>query len=64
MSRIIKAPGKKAIKFKPGALHAELGVPAGKKIPAKKMATAASGKLGAKAKKRALFAKNVLTGKK
>jgi len=30
----------KAIK-KPGALHKELGVPAGKKIPAKKLAAAA-----------------------
>lgn len=30
----------KAIK-KPGALHKELGIPEGKKIPAKKLATAA-----------------------
>jgi hypothetical protein len=37
---------------KPGALHKELGVPAGKKIPAKKLAKAAKapGKLGQRAR--------------
>ena len=41
----------KAIK-KPGALHRELGIPAGKKIPAKKLAAAAKkpGKLGQRAR--------------
>jgi hypothetical protein len=41
----------KAIK-KPGALHKELGVPEGKKIPAKKLASAAkkSGKVGQRAR--------------
>ena len=41
----------KAIK-KPGALHKELGVPEGKKIPAKKLAKAAKapGKLGKRAR--------------
>ena len=41
----------KAIK-KPGALHEQLGVPAGKKIPAKKLASAAKkpGKLGQRAR--------------
>lgn len=41
----------KAIK-KPGALHKQLGVPAGKKIPAKKLNAAAKkgGKLGARAR--------------
>jgi hypothetical protein len=41
----------KAIK-KPGALHKQLGVPAGKKIPASKIAKAASkpGKLGQRAR--------------
>ena len=41
----------KAIK-KPGALHEQLGVPAGKKIPAKKLAAAAKkpGKLGQRAR--------------
>lgn len=42
---------KGAIK-KPGALHAELGVPQGKKIPAGKIAAAAKkgGKLGQRAR--------------
>lgn len=37
---------------KPGALHAQLGVPAGEKIPAKKLAKAAQagGKLGKRAR--------------
>jgi hypothetical protein len=41
----------KAIKH-PGALHKQLGVPAGKKIPAKKLAKAAKagGKLGRRAR--------------
>ena len=41
----------KAIK-KPGALHKQLGVPAGKKIPAGKLekASHASGKLGQRAR--------------
>lgn len=41
----------KAIK-KPGALHKELGVPKGEKIPAKKLAAAAKkpGKLGQRAR--------------
>jgi hypothetical protein len=41
----------KAIK-KPGALHKQLGVPQGQKIPAKKLAGAASkgGKLGQRAR--------------
>lgn len=41
----------KAIK-KPGALHAQLGVPQGKKIPAKTLASAAKapGKLGQRAR--------------
>jgi len=42
---------KKAIK-KPGALHKDLGVPKGKKIPAKKLAAAAKkkGKVGQRAR--------------
>lgn len=42
---------KGAIK-KPGALHEQMGVPKGKKIPAKKLATAAKapGKLGQRAR--------------
>lgn len=57
-------PGQKKISFKKGGLHAALGVPQGKKIPAGKKAAAIAGKYGAKAKREALFAKNVLTGRK
>jgi hypothetical protein len=41
----------KAIK-KPGALHAQMGIPQGQKIPAKKLAAAAAkpGKLGQRAR--------------
>jgi hypothetical protein len=46
----------KAIK-KPGALHRELGVPKGKKIPAKKLAAAA--KKGGKEGKRARLAQTL-----
>jgi len=62
--RTLKAPGKKPILFNEGGLHASTGTPAGKKIPAGKMAKAVSGKMGPLAKKQAMFAKNVLTGKK
>lgn len=44
---------------KPGALHRQLGVPEGKKIPAKKMAAARAGKKGALAQKRATLAKTL-----
>lgn len=43
----------------PGALHKQLGVPEGEKIPASKMAAAREGKYGAKAKQRANFAKTL-----
>lgn len=62
--KVIHKAGKKPISFKPGALHSQLGVKQGDKIPQEKMQEAASGKLGAIAKKRALFVKNVLTGNK
>lgn len=49
---------KDAVK-KPGALHAQLGVPKGEKIPAKKIAAAAEkgGKLGQRARLAQTFAK-------
>jgi hypothetical protein len=53
-------PGQKTIKFKPGALHEQLKVPEGEKIPSEKMQAALSGRLGPLAKKRAEFAHNVL----
>ena len=43
----------------PGALHKQLGVKAGKKIPAGKMAKAASGAMGPVAQKRANLAKTL-----
>lgn len=49
---------KGAIKH-PGGLHESTGTPKGEKIPAKKMAEAASGKLGAKAEKQANLAKTL-----
>lgn len=48
----------KAIKH-PGALHRQLHVPEGKKIPASKMRAAREGKYGKKAQKRANFAKTL-----
>ena len=61
MKVTIKAKdGHKAIHFKKGALHSELGVPQGQKIPSSKMSAALHGSDGPLAKKRALFAKDVL----
>lgn len=57
-------PGQKQIKFHPGALHEQLGVKQGEKIPESTMAAARAGKYGPLAKKRAEFAAHVLTGKK
>lgn len=62
--RLLSAPGKKPIRFKEGALHQQLGVAAKKKIPGGKLRAALSGKFGPLAKKRAQFARNVLTGPK
>jgi hypothetical protein len=61
--KTIHKAGKKPIKFKEGALHKQLGVGANKKIPASKKSAALSGSLGTLAKKRVLFAKNVLVGR-
>lgn len=58
---VMKKKGKKPIAFKKGGLHATLGVSQDSKIPAKKMSAALGGKYGTKAKKEALFAKNVLS---
>lgn len=62
--KVLKKQGKKPISFKEGSLHSQLGVPQGEKIPEETMQSAREGKFGALAKKRAMFAKNVLTGKK
>lgn len=63
-TKTISKSGKKPIKFKEGTLHSQLGVAQGQKIPASKMAKARAGGYGPLAKKRAEFAKNILTGKK
>ena len=60
----VKKKGQKPIQFKEGALRAQLGVKKDEKIPAGKMKAAEEGELGPLAKKRALFKKNVLTGRK
>lgn len=54
--------GQKRISFKPGALKAQLGVPAGKKIPSSKLKAARAGRYGPKAKRRVQFRDNVLRG--
>lgn len=60
----IHAAGKKPISFTKGGLHRSTHTPMGQKISASKMNAALSGKYGKKAKKQALFAKNVLKGKR
>jgi hypothetical protein len=55
-TQVIKKAGKKPMAFKKGGLHAALGVPQGKPIPAGKKAAALAGKYGPKAKKMAVFA--------
>lgn len=63
-TRMITSPGKKPITFHPGALHEQLGVPQGQKIPGAKMKKALAGGYGGLAARRANFARNVLTGPK
>jgi len=53
-------PGKPRISFRKGALHTQLGVPQGQKIPDEKMQAARAGKYGPMAKKRAAFAQGLL----
>ena len=60
----VKKKGQKPIEFKEGALRAQLHAKKGEPIPPSKMKAAESGAMGELAKKRALFKKNVLTGKK
>ncbi len=58
--RIIHKEGKKPISFHPGGLHESTHTPAGQKISSAKRAAAMRGAYGAKAKRQAEFAKNVL----
>lgn len=52
--------GQSPVKFKEGALHRQLGVPEGEKIPASKMSAAKKGEYGKLAQKRANFATGML----
>src|SRR5262249_35573446 len=60
MTTIKGGKGRKPLKFRKGALHEQLGVPAGEKIPAEKMAAAKAGSYGPLAEKRANFATGLL----
>mgnify|MGYP000193226151 CR=1 FL=1 len=57
----IHKTGEKPITFEKNGLHKSLNIPAGEKIPAAKKEAALRGAYGPAAKKKALFAKNVLT---
>lgn len=59
-----KKSGQKPIEFSKGGLHRSLNIPESQPIPASKKAAALAGDYGAKAKRQALFARNVLTGGK
>lgn len=52
--------GQKPVTFKEGALHRQLGVPEGEKIPPSKMSAAKRGDYGKLAQKRANFATGML----
>jgi len=64
MKEVIKSEGHKPIVIEKGGLHRSTKTPLNQKIPASKKAAALHGKYGMKAEKQAMFAKNVLTGKK
>jgi hypothetical protein len=51
----IEAKGKEPMTFKKGALHEQLHVPVGEKIPVEKREAALAGKYGSLAAKRARF---------
>ena len=58
--KMIKAPGRKPVKFTPGGLHKSLGVPEGQKIPQAKIDAAIKGEYGPLAKKQAVLARGLL----
>jgi hypothetical protein len=60
----ISSPGQKPITFQKGGLHESTDTPSGDKIPSEKVKAALSGSYGPKAKRQALFMRNVLTGGK
>lgn len=51
--------GSKSMTINKGGLHRSTGTPMGKKIPKAKVAAAAAGKYGPKAKKQATLAKSM-----
>lgn len=61
----IKGGAGKPVTFEKGGLHKSVGVPEGQKIPAAKVAAAAAGEYGPKAKAQAVMAQGMLkTGRK
>lgn len=62
---VIKKEGMKPMAFTKGSLHKILNVPQDENIPDDKMQDALAGRYGAVAKRKAMFAENVLkTGRK
>lgn len=59
-TQTISGGGKAPVTFKKGGLHESTGTPPGQKIPAGKVAAAAKGAYGPKAKKQADMAKGML----
>jgi len=57
---VIKSPGRPPVSFEKGGLHRSLGVPEGQTIPAAKMAAAAAGDYGPKARAQAALAQGML----
>lgn len=60
----VKEKGQKPIEFKEGALRQQLHAKKGEPISESKMKAAEKGEMGPLAKKRAMFKKNVLIGRK
>ncbi len=56
----MRAPGKKPVSFRKGALHSALGVPPDEKIPEAKMRAALAGRYGPKVKAMAVMARGML----
>lgn len=54
--KVLRAKGRKPIRFEEGALHRQLDVPEGEPIPPGKKRAALAGEYGPLAKKRANFA--------
>ncbi len=57
---VMKAKGKKPVKFQKGGLHRTTNTPMGKPIPPGKVRAAAAGAYGPKGKKQAVMAQGML----